>query len=422
VTTRFVVDTSAVLSTGAKILQAFPDAEVIIPLAVLQELEKKRLDPLVGAAARSCLRELDSLRGRGDLRTGVDNGVATIRVEINHVSAADLPDTVKNDRSTDTRIIAVAKSLGATLISNDLPMRILASVVGVAAGDVPSSIRYDSSLDDLKVVHVDNSIIEDLYAHGHVKADFDIPVNASAVLKSHDESLSALAVQRKGWDLRLVENLTVSSVSGRSAEQTVAISHLVNPDVPIISLMGAAGTGKTMLSLAAGLHLVESKDSPIDRVIVFRPLHAVGGRSLGYLPGDALEKMSVWADAVIDACDAFMPRSRVERLIKDGKLEVLPVEHIRGRTFTNSFLVLDESQNHEYNVLLTAITRLGRGSKIVLTSDPAQVDNTYVRNAEGVREVIQRLSGDKLFAHVALKKSERSEAAAVAAKLLGDPA
>jgi PhoH-like ATPase len=362
------------------------------------------------------------LRERGDLRDGVDNGVCTVKVEINNIDTSDLPETVKHDRSTDTRILAVAKHLNATLVTNDLPMRILAAVVGIRVDSVPSNVKYDSSLDELKIVHVDSSVIEELYEDRHVKSELNIPVNTSAILKSHDESLSALVVQRKGWDVRLVENLTVSGVSGRSAEQTIAISHLVDPDVPIISLMGTAGTGKTLLSVAAGLHLVSSSESPIDRVIVFRPLHAVGGRSLGYLPGDQDEKMAVWADAIIDACDAFMPRSKVEQLIKSGKLVVLPVEHIRGRTFTNSFIVADESQNHEYNVLLTAITRLGRGSKLVMTSDPGQVDNTYVRNAEGIREVIQRLSGDKLFAHVALKKSERSEAAAMAAKLLGPAA
>jgi PhoH-like ATPase len=414
-----VVDTSAALAVGSKIFRAFPDAEVIIPIAVLRELEDKRQDPLVGAAARACLRELDALRERGDLRKGVDNGVATIRVEINHISQSDLPDSIKSDKSTDTRILAVAKHLEATLVSKDLPLRILAAVVGVTAADVPTNVRYDTTLDELAVVHVDSSIIEELYANGTAKADLELPLNSAVILKSHDEQSSALAIQQKAWTLKLVENRTVSGVEGHSAEQRVAIEHLINPDTKVVSLGGPAGTGKSMLALAAGIDQVLN-GGPYSRVVVFRSMQSVGGENLGFLPGTAEEKFDPWLAAIYDALEAFMPRPKVEKLKKEERILCLPLTHLRGRTFNGAFLILDEAQNVEYSTLLTVLTRLGKNSKIALTWDVSQRDNLRVGRHDGVAAVVQRLSGDKLFAHVALRKSERSDVAEMAARLLDD--
>jgi PhoH-like ATPase len=415
---RVVVDTSAILSMGSKILRAFPDGEVILPLAVVRELEKKRNEPLIGHAARDCLRELDRLRERGDLSTGVDNGTATIRVELNHISRADLPESIKRDRSTDTRILAVAKHLDATLISKDVPLRILASVIGVPAEDVPSNVKFDPALDALPVVHVDDTVIEALYSDGEVKADLDLPVNTAVLLRSHDEQLSALAIHKKAWGLKLVSDRAPAGVDSRSAEQRVAIDHLMDPDVKVVSLGGKAGTGKTMLALAAGIDQV--LDGPYSRVVVFRSMKAVGGEDMGFLPGDVSDKFDPWLAAVYDALEAFLPKQKIERLKKEERIICLPLTHLRGRTFNGAYLVCDEAQNLEYATILTVLTRLGKNAKAVLTWDAAQRDNLRVGRHDGVAAVVQRLHGDKLFAHVALRKSERSEVAEMAARLLDD--
>src|SRR5690606_4291754 len=212
----------------------------------------------------------------------------------------------------------------------------------------------------------------------------------------------------------------VQGVSGRSAEQRVAIDYLTHEDIPIVSLGGTAGTGKTVLALAAGVEQVLDSERPYEKIIVFRTLHAVGGQELGYLPGTEEEKMSPWVAAVYDALEGFLPKSKIEKLKREHKIEVLPLTHIRGRTLNNAFVIVDEAQNLERSVLLTALTRIGRGSKIVLTHDIAQRDNLRVGRHDGIYEVVQRLRGEKLFAHVALKKSERSAVSELVARVLDD--
>jgi PhoH-like ATPase len=364
------------------------------------------------------------LRGQGDLRKGVEYYGTTVRIEINHIDATDLPMTVKQDKTTDIRILAVALHLKGVLVTKDLPLRLLASVCGVDAMDAPTTVEVDDSVDDLPVIHVNDDVIEELYEHGKAKVDLgkdhELPVNAAAIFKSHSESSSALVVQGKGWSVRLVGDRPVQGVSGRSAEQRVAIDYLTHEDIPIVSLGGTAGTGKTVLALAAGVEQVLDSERPYEKIIVFRTLHAVGGQELGYLPGTEEEKMSPWVAAVYDALEGFLPKSKIEKLKREHKIEVLPLTHIRGRTLNNAFVIVDEAQNLERSVLLTALTRIGRGSKIVLTHDIAQRDNLRVGRHDGIYEVVQRLRGEKLFAHVALKKSERSAVSELVARVLDD--
>lgn len=418
----YVLDTSVLLSLGGKAFRAFPDAQVVIPLAALREVEKKRNDPELGMPARAVIRALDALREKGDLREGVLSGTTTVRVELNHIDTSGLPDPVKNDRTTDVRILAVANALNATLVTKDLPLRLLASVCGVAAADAPTDVKVNDSIDDLPTRFVPDEVIEALYEHGVTSYEFEdeeLPLNSAAILKNFSKTTSALIVQDKGWKIRLVLNLKVSNVEGRSAEQRIALDHLTNKDIKIVSLGGNAGTGKTMLALAAGAAQLKG-DQSYGKIIVFRSLHAVGGQELGFLPGDADEKMSPWTAAVYDALDSFMAKEEVEKLRKAGKIEVLPLTHVRGRTLTNSFIILDESQNWEKSVLLTALTRVGKNSKVVMSHDVSQRDNLHVGRHDGVYEVVQKLLGEKLFAHVTLKKSERSDVAELVSRVLDD--
>lgn len=414
-----VLDTSFLLSTGAKGLSAFKGEEVVIPLAVMRELENKRHDTLVGPAARTVLRALDDLRTQGDLRIGVDYSGARVRVEVNHVDTSDLPDSIKASRDTDVRILAVAKSLRAKLVTKDVPLRVLASIAGVEIADAPTSVIFDRDIDEIQTYHVDNDVMEELYDRGRVKSNLDLQVNTPAILKTYDGASSALVISKPGWELKLVSDRAVSKIEGRSAEQRIALEMLMDPNIGVVSLGGAAGTGKTVLALAAAVAQVID-DKRYEKIVVFRSMYAVGQQELGFLPGEVDEKFSPWTAAIYDALESFLPKTTIEKLKKEKKIEVVPLTFIRGRTFTKTFVIVDEAQLLEYSVILTALTRAGRSTKVVLTHDRSQRDNLRVGRHDGIFAVVQKLSGDKLFAHVALRKSERSAVSEMASRLLDD--
>ena len=206
---------------------------------------------------------------------------------------------------------------------------------------------------------------------------------------------------------------------GRSAEQRIALELLMDPSVGIVSLGGNAGTGKSALALCAGLEMVMERREH-RKVVVFRPLYAVGGQELGYLPGSEGDKMAPWAQAVFDTLGAITTPEVVEEIIARDMVEVLPLTHIRGRSLHDSFVIVDEAQSLERNVLLTVLSRIGRDSRVVLTHDVAQRDNLRVGRFDGVVAVVEKLKGHPLFAHITLTRSERSAIAALVTDVLGD--
>ena len=216
---------------------------------------------------------------------------------------------------------------------------------------------------------------------------------------------------------RVDADLELFGVRGRNAEQKLALDLLADPTIGVVSLGGPAGTGKSVLALAAGLESVVERRQH-RRVVVFRPLFAVGGQDLGYLPGSEQEKMSPWSAAVVDALEAVAERHMVEELMDEGILETLPLTHIRGRTLTDTWVVIDEAQNLERSVLLTALSRIGPNSRVVLTHDVAQRDNLRVGRHDGVLTVVNDLQGHPLFAHMSLTRSERSPVAGLVTGLL----
>ena len=216
---------------------------------------------------------------------------------------------------------------------------------------------------------------------------------------------------------RVDADMELFGVRGRNAEQKLALDLLADPTIGVVSLGGPAGTGKSVLALAAGLESVVERRQH-RRVVVFRPLFAVGGQDLGYLPGSEQEKMSPWSAAVVDALEAVAERHMVEELMDEGILETLPLTHIRGRTLTDTWVVIDEAQNLERSVLLTALSRIGPNSRVVLTHDVAQRDNLRVGRHDGVLTVVNDLQGHPLFAHMSLTRSERSPVAGLVTRLL----
>ncbi|WP_104168437.1 PhoH family protein [Arthrobacter sp. SX1312] len=420
----YVVDTSVLLSDPRAILR-FEEHEVVLPVVVISELEGKRNDPELGYFARKALRLLDDLRvAHGGLDRDVplgDEG-GTLRVELNHVSPDVLPVGFRSG-DNDARILAVAKSLAVegrdvTVVSKDLPLRLKASAMGLRAEEYRNEFVRDSGWTG--VVELDATVeeVDTLYSHEAVftPAAAEQPVNTGVILLSPRGS----ALGRVGADkhVRLVRgDRDVFGLHGRSAEQRLAIDLLLDPEVGIVSLGGRAGTGKSALALCAGLEAVLERREH-RKVVVFRPLYAVGGQELGYLPGGENEKMNPWGQAVFDTLGALVSQEVVEEVLDRGMLEVLPLTHIRGRSLHDSFVIVDEAQSLEKNVLLTVMSRIGQHSRIVLTHDVAQRDNLRVGRHDGIAAVVEILKGHPLFGHVTLTRSERSPIAALVTDLL----
>lgn len=425
----YVLDTSVLISDPSAI-KAFDEHERVIPLVVIKELEGLRSHPLKGYPARNALRLLDEIRrtADGDLRKGVVVNPAggILRIEINHIDHSHLPDALRREPTNDTRILAVADALRregreVIVVSKDMPMRLLAhGALGLTAEEYRREQVPDSGYTGIASIDVSRDDIDDLYATGSLYVDdHDLPVNTGVIL--YGSGSSALAKVDTDGALRLIkaDKLEAFGVRGRSAEQRIALSHLLDPEIGIVSLGGSAGTGKSILAIAAGLEAVLEQRTH-KKVIVFRPLFSVGGQDLGFLPGTEAEKMGPWAGAVYDALSAITNDNVIDEIRERELLEVLPLTHIRGRTLTNVVVVLDEAQNLERGTILTAISRLGEGSKIILTHDVAQRDNLRVGRHDGIAAVVERLKGEGLFAHVTLTRSERSPIAELATRLLDD--
>ncbi len=422
----FVLDTSVLLSDPAAWMR-FDEHEVVLPVVVITELEAKRSHPELGYFARSALRMLDDLRvanGRLDepLPIGETNGV--LRVELNHTDPSILPPGFRLG-DNDSRILAVARNLAAegrhvTLVSKDLPMRVKASAVGLDAEEYLAEWAVESGWTGMAEVEVEADLLDQLYHDEHIDLDAarDLPCHTGLVLLS--ERGSGLGRVTPEKQVRLVRgDREAFGLHGRSAEQRIALDVLLDPDVGIVSLGGRAGTGKSALALCAGLEAVLERGQH-RRVVVFRPLFAVGGQELGYLPGTENEKMNPWGQAVFDTLSAITTTEVVEEIVDRGMLEVLPLTHIRGRSLHDAFVIVDEAQSLERNVLLTVLSRIGQGSRVVLTHDVAQRDNLRVGRHDGIVAVVEKLKGHPLFSHVTLTRSERSPIAALVTEMLED--
>jgi len=422
----YVLDTSVLLSDPHAMLR-FDEHEVVVPIVVVSELEAKRTHPELGYFARTALRLLDDLRvshGRLDEPLSIGDRGGTLRVELNHSDVSVLPSGM-SVADNDARILAVARNLAAegrdvVLVSKDLPMRVKASAVGLTAEEYLAELVVESGWTGMAEVDVSADAIDELYADGGIDLDAarDLPCHTGLVMVS--ERGSALGRVTPEKRVRLVRgDREAFGLHGRSAEQRVALDLLLDPDIGIVSLGGRAGTGKSALALCAGLEAVLERRLH-RKVMVFRPLYAVGGQDLGYLPGTENEKMNPWAQAVFDTLGSVTTAEVVEEVLDRGMLEVLPLTHIRGRSLHDAFVIVDEAQSLERNVLLTVLSRIGKDSRVVLTHDVAQRDNLRVGRHDGVVAVVEKLKGHPLFAHVTLTRSERSPIAALVTEMLED--
>jgi len=422
----FVLDTSVLLS-DPRALVRFDEHDVVVPVVVVTELEAKRSHPELGYFARQALRLMDELRmkhGRLDEPLPVGESGGTVRVELNHTDVESLPSGLRLG-DNDTRILAVARNLAndgadVVLVSKDLPMRVKASSVGLAAEEYRAELAIESGYTGTHEMEVAGTDLDRLFEDGVIDLDEarDLPCHCGLVLLS--DRGSGLARVTADKRVRLVRgDREAFGIRGRSAEQRIALDLLMDPEVGIVSLGGRAGTGKSALALCAGLESVLERRQH-RKVIVFRPLYAVGGQDLGYLPGTENEKMSPWGQAVFDTLNAVTTSEVVDEITDRGMLEVLPLTHIRGRSLHDAFVIVDEAQSLERNVLLTVLSRVGADSRVVLTHDVGQRDNLRVGRYDGVVAVVEKLKGHPLFAHVTLTRSERSPIAALVTELLED--
>ncbi len=419
----YVLDTSVLLSDPKAIFR-FAEHAVVIPVVVVSELEGKRNDPEIGYFARQALRNLDDLRvqhERLDFPIPVGDG-GSLRVELNHSNMSVLPSGMQlNDN--DSRILAVALNLSndgldVTVVSKDLPLRVKAASIGLSAEEYRHEQAVESGWTGLAEIDLGSDKMAELYEEERMTTSLvaDLPVNTGLVI--HSDRGSALGRVLGRGEVKLVRgDRDVFGLHGRSAEQRLAIDLLLDPEIGILSLGGRAGTGKSALALCAGLEAVLERQQH-KKIMVFRPLYAVGGQELGYLPGDQGEKMNPWGQAVFDTLGALVSQNVLDEVQDRGILEVLPLTHIRGRSLHDAFVIVDEAQSLERNVLLTVLSRIGQNSRVVLTHDVAQRDNLRVGRHDGVASVIETLKGHPLFAHVTLTRSERSAIAALVTEML----
>lgn len=451
-----VADTSSLLMAGTGLLTVLPECQLVVPAIVVSELEYKRTHPTLGNLARDWLRLLEELRvkhGKG-LSGGVPlegyEGI-TIRVEPNHSNQGVLPVHLQ-DKSNDSTVLAVAKNLSEDLkkvtvvLSNDVPMRLKATLdldleavefnATQIVGAKPFDGRYEVVLSEEEYVGDGSKLNAKDVELIKSKLPADVSKTAFIDVKVEGSATSEPMVLTNG-DVAYVERKQrVSHIVGRTIEQDVALTYLRKSadELPIVSLGGGAGTGKTLITLAAGLEGLTNKT--YQKILVFRSLHEMGmGQEMGFLPGGVSEKMEAWAGAVYDAIDVLAAakktvkkkgaathddalKTEIARL--RAMVEVSPITYLRGRSLANSYIILEEAQNFSRSEILNILSRAGQGSKIVLTSDAAQVDNKYLQTGKNadIWSVVGTLKNEDLFAHITLNKTERSKVADLASRIL----
>jgi len=454
---RFVLDTNVLLHNSAALFM-FDDNSVVIPFTVIEELDKfKKSNDDVGRNARQVIRHLDSLRAKGRLADGVKwNGHGgTIQVDTDQHAP---PPGLKDD-SPDNRIIATAYTHwkageNTVFISKDINARIKSDTLGIKTEDfeaqkVDINRLYTGYID----VHCPSALIDRMFDEKQLPiADLQphLTMTDPATGETYEEQLhpnqfallhDALDESHTGLARRLGDTDHIVPATGprkpvfgilpRNVQQTMAFDLLLDDEIKLITLLGTAGSGKTLLALAAGLMKVTNEER-YDRMLVARPIMPLG-RDIGYLPGDVQDKLSAWMQPIFDNLsylystrgagpqhpDSKTPEQRINTLLASGQAVLEPLTYIRGRSIPNQFMIVDEAQNLTPHEVKTIASRVGEGTKLILTGDVAQIDNPYLdASSNGLSYMIEALKGSGIVAHVTLDKSERSELASLIAEKL----
>ncbi len=435
-TRTYVLDTCVLLADAHAILR-FDEHNVVLPLTVVEELDRKktRFDE-VGANARSVLRLLDELGASrtGGLRDAVAlPGGGSLRIELNRVKSARLPD-IFDPGTPDHRILACCLNLAddgvdAVLVTKDTALRIKGAQLELGVEDYRAdTAQVDELYSGAAELNVEPALIDRLFEKGKVTLPgVNLLTNQFVILKSGSSQSGMARVVQDDPEVivtRVPGSRHAFGIESKNVRQTFALDLLLDPDIAAVSLMGMAGAGKTFLALAAALEQVIEQER-YRRVSVYRPMFAVGRQEIGYLPGDLDEKLSPWMAAIYDNLYALFSdstpdeaRSAVQDLVDHNELEMAAVTYLRGRSITGEIVIIDEAQNLELSTLKTILTRMSSDSKVILCGDLTQVDNPYISPYGGMAALIEKLKGQSVFGHVTLERSLRSPLAELAATIL----
>ena len=432
----YVLDTSALI-TDTECVNAYGNNDILIPIKVLEELDKhKKRQDLVGASARTVIRFLDSLRSKGSLYEGVrlGKGKGILRVkgyDPNMNFPADLDLSVPDHQILAVALSEKTDSRKVIVVSNDINMRVVCDSIGMESEDCnPEKIVESSSslFHGFTDVLVDDEFVDRFYANENLELPEQkvklFPNQYLMLTSSANNKKTALAKYvAPNQPLARLANLGkkgVFNIKPRNKEQNFALDLLMNPDIPLVSIVGKAGCGKTMLAIAAGLEQTIGVDSKYSRLIVSRPVQPMG-KDIGFLPGTLEEKMSPWLRPIQDNLQFLMGNDKItlEMYMQKGVIEVEAITYIRGRSIANAYIIIDEAQNLSMHEIKTIITRVGEGSKVILTGDIEQIDNVYVdETTNGLTYVAEKFKPYDLAGHVTLMNGERSKVATLASKIL----
>jgi len=431
----FVLDTNVLLHNPESIT-SFDDNYVILPMTVIEELDNfKRHNDELGRSARHVIRQLDTFRARGSLKDGVkmENG-GILKISVEH---KNMPGTCMDMSVPDNRILAVAHSLHAQgerviFVSKDINSRLKGDALGIEVMDFEKQkCNFDELYTGWRENQVDTEVIDQFYHNETLtNPNFDFLANEFIILRDKDNpkhSGLGRAIDKNSLTHLSSKFETAWNVHPRSKEQRMALELLMHPEVDLVSLIGRAGTGKTLLALAAGLECVLHQDG-FEKLLVSRPIIPMG-KDIGYLPGTKDEKLNLWMQPIFDnltyllrlqhKIDEGTVQQKINRLLKDQQIELEALTYIRGRSIPKQYIIIDEAQNLTPHEVKTIISRAGEGTKMILTGDPNQIDNPYLdSSSNGLSYAIEKLKGQKIYGHVTLSKSERSPLSAIAADFL----
>jgi PhoH-like ATPase len=424
--------------TDSNCINSFENNDIVIPLKVLEEIDKhKKRQDSVGSQARATIRYLDALRDKGSLSKGVriEKGMGIVRVA--SYNPLSLPDDLDLEDS-DNQIIATAlseqeiapKSRKVVVVSRDINMRVKCDALGLLTEDYQAEQVVENSeglYTGRAEVLVDEQVIDKFYAGDDVWLDDGtigiFPNQFIMLISNSNEKKTALArFMNYNTPLQKIVKSSASiwGTNPRNKEQQFAFDLLLDPEVPVVSLVGKAGSGKTLLALAAGLEQTFGKDALYRKIVVTKPVEPVG-KDIGFLPGSMEEKMMPWLAPIQDNLQFLMgdDKTTLEMYMEKGQIEVEAMTFIRGRSISNAFIVIDEVQNMTQHEIKTVLTRVGEGTKIILTGDVEQIDNVYIdATNNGLSYVVERLKEEQITGHVTLLKGERSKVATIAATKL----
>jgi len=434
----FVLDTNVILHDHTCIYQ-FQDNDILLPITVLEELDKfKRGNDLINYQAREFTRLLDEIVGDELFNSGnsLGKGKGKLRVETGKPFSEELKASFRED-IPDHRILAITEFASKTypkrkviLVSKDINLRMKAKSLGIQAEDYKTDKVIDENVLDKTIStfeNYDDRLIEILYEQGSFSAEdlkdgYKPEPNECFIFKGSNSSVLARYESKSNRIFR-IEKKTAYGIKPRNAEQTFSMNVLMDPDIKLIGLTGKAGTGKTLLALAAAIEMHKS----YDQILLARPIVALSNRDMGFLPGDASEKISPYMQPLFDNLSVikrvFNPRSqeyqKIEELVKEERLVITPLAYIRGRSLSNVFFIIDEAQNLTPHEIKTIITRAGEGTKMVFTGDMQQIDSPYLdMKSNGLAYMTDRMKNHEVFAHINLLKGERSYLAELASNLL----